>query len=76
MRSSGLVAFGSYSTVAFSVAKFTLAEATPSFLESARSTRRTQEAQVIPVTGMVSIFSSRLLTGTTPLYILCLLIPP
>src|SRR5215208_4274021 len=42
-----------YSTLAFSAAKFTLASVTPSFLESARSTRRTQEAQVIPVTGTV-----------------------
>ncbi len=53
-RSSGLVAFGSYSTVALSAAKFTLAPETPSFLPRARSTRRTQEAHVIPVTGIMT----------------------
>src|ERR671912_1214205 len=53
IKSSGFVVVGSYVTLAFSAAKLTLAWATPSFSERVRSTRRTQEAQVIPVTGMV-----------------------
>src|SRR5215217_5207132 len=53
IRSSGFVVVGSYVTLAFSAAKLTLASATPSFSERVRSTRRTQEAQVIPTTGMV-----------------------
>src|SRR5258706_16309651 len=38
-------------TVAASVARFTLASSTPGTLLSARSTRATQEAHVIPSTG-------------------------
>src|SRR5918995_858072 len=53
IKSSGFVVVGSYVTLAFSAAKLTLASATPSILERVCSTRRTQEAQVIPVTGMV-----------------------
>src|SRR5918992_5664074 len=53
-RSRGSTSPAMYPTVAFSVARFTLASATPSFLERARSTRRTQEAQLIPVTGIVT----------------------
>src|SRR6185436_11262333 len=40
-------------TVAFSVARFTLASATPGSAASARSTRPAQEAHVMPSTGKV-----------------------
>src|SRR5918997_5767117 len=45
-----LIEDGSYSTVAFSVARLTLAARTPSVPESAFSTRRAHAAHVIPVT--------------------------
>ncbi len=40
------------STVSFFVAKFTELDMTPGTLAAAVSTRRTQEAQVMPSTGM------------------------
>src|SRR5215204_1586584 len=67
MSSPGLVAARSYTTVAFSTAKLTFASATPSFLSRARSTRRTQEAHVIPVTGIVIVFSPCSPTAEAPL---------
>src|SRR5215210_304334 len=49
-----VVCRGSYFTVARSVAKLTAARSTPATLPIAFSTRLTQEAQVIPVTGKVT----------------------
>src|SRR5450759_5096349 len=45
--------------LAFSVARFTFASRTPGTLARAFSTRRTQEAQVIPVMPSVSVSVSR-----------------
>jgi hypothetical protein len=56
---SGLVAPGLYSTVAVSAAKLTRASKTPSPSERARSTRRTQDAHVNPVTGIVTVLRPR-----------------
>src|SRR5437867_3308799 len=50
-------------TRAFSVARLTLASATPGTFASAFSTRRTHEAQVMPVIGRVTSFL--LSTATT-----------
>lgn len=57
-RSRGSISTPRYLTVAFSLAKFTLAFWTPGTFSRARSTRPTQLAQVMPVTGIV-IRSSR-----------------
>src|SRR5437763_8630883 len=48
-------AAGSSATVARSVARFTWALTTPGTFASARSTRRTHEAQVMPVMGRTVI---------------------
>ena len=48
---------GSKVTVAFSVARLTLALSTPSALPMARSTLATQLAQVMPVTGSSTVVS-------------------
>src|SRR5918997_1194317 len=55
---------GSKETLAFSVARFTLAPSTPSTLPRAFSTRRTHEAHVMPVTGIST--SLRLRSSSTP----------
>src|SRR5215210_9071726 len=49
--SSALTEDGSYSTAAFSVARFTLAARTPAVPDRAFSTRRAHAAHVIPETG-------------------------
>ena len=51
---SGLTVSGRYSTVADSVLRFTVASSTPGRAWMARSTRATQEAQVMPPTPMVT----------------------
>jgi hypothetical protein len=54
-RVSTGVSSQSYETVAFSVARLTLALPTPGTFLSARSTRETQDAQVMPPTPMVRV---------------------
>src|SRR5215210_1700265 len=51
IKASGPELAGSYSTVAFSTAKFTFATETPRVPASASSTRRPHAAQLIPTTG-------------------------
>jgi hypothetical protein len=66
-RSRGSISPAMYPTVAFSLARFTLASRTPGTFLRARSTRRTQEAQVILVTGMlIRANRSLLLVVSTP----------
>src|SRR5215218_11381815 len=53
-RSLGSTSPARYVTVAFSLARFTFASRTPGTLPRARSTRPTQLAQLIPITGTVT----------------------
>src|SRR5690554_6107016 len=58
--SKALILFSSKSTLSFSVARLTLAPATPSRLETALSTPAAQEAQVIPLIVNVLFIDSPL----------------
>ena len=55
ISSPRLVAPTSYSTVALPMAKFARVSHTPSCPERTRSTRRTQDPHVIPVTGIATL---------------------
>ena len=60
-RSAEPTRAGSYSTVAFSAAKFTLAARTPAVPERAFSSRRAHAAHVIPETGRETLRKSSLI---------------